>query len=169
MAEYACWVVTIYRLTVFIAALLSELYCKVWCNLALLFWARGNRGRENIWHSIILSAKLLLPSVTSRAFTWFSPDNLIFWSGDNTCVKLSINAPFKDWLCSFGTTPAILSDNGALVSYWSDLRVSKQGSDDLLKSPESPKSLLKSPKSPLKSPKSPPKSLLNLLKSGLMV
>ena len=40
MAEYACWAVTIYRPPVFIAALLSELYCKVWCNLALLFWAR---------------------------------------------------------------------------------------------------------------------------------
>ena len=39
MAEYACWVVTIYRPPVFIAALLSELYCKVWYNLALSFWA----------------------------------------------------------------------------------------------------------------------------------
>ena len=33
------YVVTIYRPPVFISALLSELYCKVWCNLALLFWA----------------------------------------------------------------------------------------------------------------------------------
>ena len=46
---------------------------------------------------------------------------------------------------------------------------SLRGSDDLLKSPESPKSPLKSPKSPPKSLKSLPKSPLNLLKSGLMV
>ena len=38
----------------------------------------------------------------------------------------------------------------------------RNGSDDLLKSPEIPKS-------PLKSPKSSPKSPLNVLKSGLMV
>ena len=41
MAEYACWVVTIYRPPVFIAASLSEVYYKVWCNLALLFWANS--------------------------------------------------------------------------------------------------------------------------------
>ena len=58
MAEYACWVVTIYRPPVFIAALLSELYCKVWCNLALWFWAMKRQSghlhyvpKQYAWYS----------------------------------------------------------------------------------------------------------------------
>ena len=47
----------------------------------------------------------------------------------------------------------------APLRYFSLLYSTLLGSDDLLKSPESP----------LKSPKSPPKSPLNLLKSGFMV
>ena len=61
MAEYACGVVTIYRPPLFIPPLLSELYCKVRCNLAVI-WARAV--------TIFMLTLLLRKQITTVITAW---------------------------------------------------------------------------------------------------